>query len=144
MSSLTGVKADAVRPALRAMASEIHEQFRQIDLTIKGYQSFIQLLTLQVTHWNRLIYTPEQHKAHCNQLDDYKIKLEQENDERSPRKKKIKEIYGRMLFVENLKTQSLHDIATITGCPAHAVEIMDQYLEEGSTWIDTYGQTHYK
>ena len=141
MSTLTGVNADAVRPALVAMEKEVQELFREISRYCTGYESDISRLTIEVTSGNRHFYTPEKLKEKNDELQACKLKVLQE---KQPREIRIEELRAKQLLVENLKTQSLEDMITVTGSPDTVVTIMDQYLEAGFSMKDPFtGNPHY-
>jgi hypothetical protein len=141
MSTLTGINADAVRLALTTMKKEVDYLYCEISRYCTGYESDITRLTMETTSGNRFLYTPEQLKAKSEELQACKVKILLEKE---PREKRIEELRAKQLLVENLKTQSLEDMITITGAPATVITLMDQYLEEGSTIKDVFtGNPHY-
>jgi|SRR5579862_2967456 len=141
MSLLTGVNADAVRPALRTMEKQVQELFNEIYRYCTGPESEIAHLTMTVTSGNRHFYTPKQLNEKNELLQSNKLKVKQV---REPREKTIEELRAKILLVENLKTQSLEDMMTISGAPKVIIELIDEYLEKGFTIIDTFTrQPHY-
>jgi|GEM_PF-2063332 len=168
MSTLTGVKADAVRPALAALENEIQNEFREMSKYCTGYEYDISRLTTDLISGHpSYMYFSKKLKA-SEELETCRLMLEQE---RGPREKRIEELRAKKLLVENLKTQSLTDIATQielrvkqqledslktdsltdtatiinahSTAPSTVVTIVDQFLEAGYTIQDLNGKPHY-